>query len=114
MYAIRSYYGAVFDDVPLLQHHDALGQAVDLAGVVADHDRRRAERLVQGQNIVLQFRAHGRVERGERFVHQQQLRPVHKGAAEGNTLLLPAAEHARVAVPELKEPRHLQQDRGMA
>src|ERR1035441_679881 len=54
--------------------HDALRQVHRLEYRMRDEDHRAAQRLPQRQQIIVELEAGDLVERGKRFVHQQQLR----------------------------------------
>ena len=62
--------------------HDAAGEERRFVDRVGDEHHRAAGRLPQRQQIRLQPVAGELVERGERFVHQQQARPRHQGARD--------------------------------
>src|SRR5215216_504145 len=62
------------------QHDDAVGQVDRLVDVVGDEQDRHAVLLAHPQHEVLEVAARLRVDRGERLVHQQDLRLIGKRA----------------------------------
>ena len=77
-------------------HDDHLGCKTTNINLVVAHEERRNlpffEQVLQiDEDALLQIR----VERGERLIHQEQLRAGEHRAAEGNALCLTAAESCR-------------------
>ena len=61
-------------DAPGVKHHHAVGDFRDHAEIVGDQDHRQAGLPLQTAQQVEDLRLHGDVERGARFVGDQQLR----------------------------------------
>ncbi len=111
--------GAGLHDVPGVHHDDAVGQPQRFVDVVRDEHDRRAELAVDARDLVLQRRAHDRVDRGERLVHQQHARLRGERARDADALRLAAGELARLAVAvarglEPDQPQQLVDARGGA
>src|SRR5215211_4556851 len=89
------------------QHDDAVGQVDRLVDVVRDEQDRHPVLLAHPQHEVLEVAARLRVDRGERLVHQQDLRLIGKRAGDRHPLLHPARELPRVAVDEARQSDRL-------
>ena len=76
-------------------HHDAVGQHDRLLDVVGDHDQRRLRVGPQVEQVILQVDAGEGIERRERLVEQQHLRPRHQRARDRDALRLAAGQFAR-------------------
>jgi len=87
----------------VIESDHPVGQAVDLGRVVADHQCRGAESFVQGQDVVLEFAPHRRIQRREGLVEQQESGPAHQCPGQRHTLFLPAAERGGAAVGQLRQ-----------
>ncbi len=71
--------------------------------LVVRHDHERdAELLLQVHQLELRVLAQLLVERAERLVEQQQLRPLHQRARERDALALAAGQLVRLALGELR------------
>src|SRR5262249_35409311 len=79
---------SVLNDAAVAHQHQAITQERGLAEVMRDQDAGLTERLERGPNILLQLRAHDRIERPERLVEQQRFRVEHEGAHEADPLAL--------------------------
>ena len=80
---------------PLREQIDAVGQADRLFEIVGDEQHADALPLDQRGDVLDDAGAHDRVERGERLVHQQELRLHRQHLRERDALALAAAEMAR-------------------
>ena len=76
--------------------------------VVRDDDEGDAERLLDVDQLELRVLAQLLVERAERLVEQQQLRPLDQRARERHALPLAAGELVRLALGELAELHQLE------
>ena len=67
--------------------------------------------LPQGQELLLQFQPHHRIQRAEGLVEQQHGRIGRQGPRDADSLALPAGELPRIARPELarRHPDFLEQ-----
>ena len=66
--------------------------------VVRDHDEGDAQALLDVEQLELRVLAQLLVERGQRLVEQQQLRPLHQRARQRDALALAAGELVRLAL----------------
>ena len=82
----------------LAQDRDAVAELDRLVDVVRDEDHGLPHLLLQAQELVLKPRAHDRVDRAERLVHQHQRRVRGERAREADALALAAGELRRVAL----------------
>ena len=73
-----------------------------------DVDKRDAHALLDVLELVLHVLAEPQVERAERLVEQQHLRPVHERARNSNTLLLAAGKRRDAPVLEALEAHDLE------
>src|SRR6185437_2705421 len=71
-----------------VHHADELGDAERLVLIVGDEDERRAEILVDPQELLPESEADVAVECAEGFVQQQHLGPVHERPGDRDTLRL--------------------------
>ena len=85
-------------DLALVHHPDAGGEAHRLFLVVGDDDEGDAERLLDLHQLELGLLAQLLVERAERLVEQQELRPLGEGAGQRDALALAARELVRLAL----------------
>ena len=92
-----------------MHHDDLVGELQRLLLVVGDEQARHAELAVQLVEPAAQVLAHARVERAERLVEQQHLRPRRERACQRDALALPAGELVRVALAEVRELHELEQ-----
>ena len=79
-------------DDAVVHHGDLVGHRHRLELVVGDVDRGRADPVVQRAQLADHQLAELGVERAERLVHQEALRPAHDGAAERDALAVAAGE----------------------
>ena len=86
-----------------LHQHQCVGQAFHLGHVVGDVEHRDGKALMQpfqeGQDLVPALA----VERGERLVHQQQLRVGQQRAPDRHALALAAGQVARGPIEQRSE-----------
>ena len=94
------------DHAASLQQHHVVGQARHLVERVADVDDGQRQRLVQAVEIRQDRRLGGRIERGQRLVHEQEARAHRECACDRNALALAAGQ--RVDAP-LQQGRDAQQ-----
>src|SRR5215469_5718743 len=85
---------------PRGHYHDPLREIDRLEHRVGDEDDGLAQQLPERQQVVVEAKARDLVERGERLVHQQELRLGHQRARDRGAHLHPARELARVAPRE--------------
>ena len=88
-----------------VHHHDAVGHRQRLFLVVGDVDGGDAELALDRADLVAERDADLGVERRERLVEQQHLRPRGEGAGERHALLLAAGELEGVAGAEVGQAR---------
>ena len=109
---------AVGNDAPGLQHDDAVGKAQRFQHVVRDHHRGQAQLVVQAPVVLGQAVARQRVERGERLVHENDVRPGRQRARDADALALAARQLVREARAivgiEAHEAQQLVDARGLA
>ena len=86
----------------LVEDGDAVGHGHGLFLVVGDDDEGEAELLLQVHQFELGLLAQLLVERAERLVEQQHLRPLGDRAGERHALALAAGELVRLALGELR------------
>src|SRR5438105_2890828 len=91
----------------LVHHDDAVAHRHRLDLVVGDVDRRRAEPLLELEDLRARRHAQLGVEVRERLVHQERLGLAHDRAAERHALALPARELLRLTLQELVEVEDL-------
>ena len=95
---------------PLVHHGDAVGHGHRLLLIVRDDDEGHAEVVLDVHQLELGLLAQLLVERGERLVEEQHLRPLGERAGERHALALAARELVRVALRQrlqLHEAQHL-------
>ena len=83
---------ADLDDAAVVEDGDAVGHRQRLALVVGDEDEGDAELALQRLQLDLHLLAELEVERAERLVEQQHLRPVDQRAGERHALALAAGK----------------------
>ena len=101
---------------PAARHdHDGSGEPRYFVNRVADEDDGYADLVAQSLDVVDDLGLAGHVERGQRLVHEQQLRLGHERAAQRHALALAAREGAGPAVQERlqAEQRHDPLQRGI-
>ena len=86
-----------FDHAPKVHHHHALREVPDHAQVVADEQVGQSEALTQVEEQVQHLRLDRDVERGHRFVADQEGRLHRQSARNADARPLPAGELVRVA-----------------
>ena len=89
-------------------HGDAVGHGQRLLLVVGDEDEGDADLVLDGLELLLHPLAEPPVERGERLVEQQDLRPRHQRAGERHPLLLAAGQLADAPVAQAAEADQLE------
>ena len=97
-------------DHAAIHHRDLVGHRHRLELVVGDVDGGRADAVVQLAQLAHHEVAELRVERAERLVHQEDLRPAHDGAAERDALAVAAGKAGDRAVEDVvdaQKPRRL-------
>ena len=96
-------------DAPLAHDRDPLRHHHGFVLIMGHQNESRAEFALHADQFELRLLAQFAVERGERFVEQQQLRSSRQRAGERDALLLAAGELVRLACAvgfELDEPQH--------
>ena len=88
--------------------HDAIGHHERLALVVGDVDRRHPELALDASEFELHLLAQLAIERGKRFIQQQEIRLEHERAGDGDALLLPARELVDAPVAEAGKTHELE------
>ena len=78
------------------QDDDLIGEIDRFSNIVRYEDDRLALDLRERSNVVLEFRTRYRVERSERFVHEQNLRIDRQRARYRHPLLHPSGKLARI------------------
>ena len=91
-------------DPALVEHRQAVAHRQRLLLVVRDVDEGDPELLLDPLQLDLQLLAQLQVERAERLVEQQRLRPVDDRAGERDALALAAGELPRLAAAVALEP----------
>ncbi len=94
--------GAGLDDAPVLQDRDAIPEAQRLVQIMAHEQDRLFDARLQCKQLILQFAANQRIERGKRLVHQEDVRVRGKGARETDALLHTARQFADVPLGPLR------------
>ena len=94
-------------DEAVLHDDDARAHGHGLGLVMGNVDKGRLEALMQLGDLGAHLHAELGVQVGERFVHQEDLRITHDGAAEGDALTLAAGERLRLAVEQLLDGQDL-------
>ena len=84
--------GADLLDAAGVEDGDAVGERQRLLLVVRDEEEGDADVALDRLELDLHLLAQLEVERAERLVEQQHLRPVDQGAGQGDALALPARE----------------------
>ena len=93
-----------------IHHRDLVGHRHSLELVVRDVDGGGADAVVELAQLVNHQVAKLRVERAERLIHQEDLRPPHDGAAQRDALAVAAGKPGDRAVEDVvdpEEPRRL-------
>ena len=85
-------------DPPVPHHQDAVGERNRLVDVMRDEQDTGPVRGDELAHQRVHANASQRIERGERFVEQQQLRLLHQRASKGDALRLAAGQVARPVV----------------
>ena len=97
------------------RHHDDAARQIDrLEHRMGDEDHGLAHRSPQLQQIVVELEAGDLVERGERLVHQQQLRLRHQRARDRDPHLHAAGQFARIGIRRRPRARRAPAPRGCA
>ncbi len=99
---------ADLQDVAFAHHRDARSHRHRLFLVVGDHHAGHADFLDDVDELDLGFFAQLLVERAERLVEQQQLRPLGQAACERDALLLASRQLMGLALGELAELHELE------
>jgi hypothetical protein len=96
-------------DGAVVHDDDPVGHGERLLLVVRDQDRGDAKAALQRADLPAQVQAHARVERGKRFVEQEQRGRGRQRARERDALLLPARELRRVLAARPLQPDQREQ-----
>ena len=95
-------------DAAAVEDGQAVGQGQRLVLVVGHEDERDADVLLDRLELDLHLLAELQVEGAQRLVEQEQLRPVHERAREGDPLALAAGELARLSRLEARQAHELE------
>ena len=87
---------APFDDPPGIHDHDLVAQLGDDAEIVGDEQDGQAEVALQRSQQVEDLRLNGDVERGRRFIGDEQLRAADEGHGNHHPLAQAARELVRI------------------
>ena len=93
--AARCLGQRIFDDLgqhragTVSHQHDPVGEVDRFVDVVRDHEHSLAGLLADAADLVLQGPARQRIERGERFVHQHDLRFIDSARAMPTRCFMP-------------------------
>ncbi len=91
----------------LIEHHDVGSQPRDLGDRMADIDNRDFCLVAQPLDIGKDFGLARLVQRGERFVHQDQSRARRQRPADRDALLLAARQGGRPAIHQVSDAQQL-------
>ena len=93
-------------DAPAEHDRDAVGHGERLVLVVRDEHEGDADRLLQPAQLDLHLLAQLLVERRQRLVEQQHLRPHHQRPGQRHALALAARQLGRAALAETGQRHH--------
>ena len=88
----------------MVEHRDAVSHGKRFTLIVGHEHEGEAEALVQAAQLLLHVLAQLEIERAERLVEQQHLRPVDQRAGERHALPLAARQLRRTAIIHAFEP----------
>ena len=88
----------MFHDLALVHHHDAVGEHVDHGEVVRDEQACEADFGLQLLEQFQHLRLHRHIQRGGRFVGDEQARLQRQRACQGGALALAAGQLVRETV----------------
>ncbi len=91
------------------QHEDAVREDKGFLDIMRDEDHGLARFPPDPDDFLAHPPSRVGIERGERLVHQDDLRFDRKRPGDGDALALPAGEHRRILVHVLVQPDHRQQ-----
>ena len=94
--------------LPAVEHREPVAHRERLLLVVRHVDEREPDLLLDLLELDLHLLTELQVERAERLVEQQHLRPIHQRAGERHALPLPTGELGRLAAAEAAEADHLE------
>src|SRR5438309_473350 len=100
--------GAALHDPAALEDRHLVSELQGLVQIVADEQDRFPDALLQDEEFVLQLPADQGIERGERLIHEQDIRIGGQGACQSHALLHAAGELAAVALTPLREADQLE------
>ncbi len=103
---------AAGDDPAVVEQNQVVGQAGHFIRRMADVDDRNGQFAMQAFQVGEDFQLALEVERGQRFVHEQDLRCSEQGAGDGDTLAFAAGELLRPALQQVRDAEqfgHLRQ-----
>ncbi|KAH0438605.1 hypothetical protein KCU90_g3480, partial [Aureobasidium melanogenum] len=103
-------HGSRFDDAPFPHDHHPLAQLADQRQIVADHDQRHTGALVKFAQQPDDLRLDRYVERGRRFIGDDQFWTARKCPSDAHALALTARQLMRVARQhEGRQTHHVEQ-----
>jgi len=91
----------------LIEHHQRIGQVCHFFGRVCHIEHRHLQVPAQGLKPGQHFSFARAVERGQRFIQQQQVRLYGQSAGNGHALALAARQRGGVAGQQLANAQHL-------
>src|SRR5882757_2386203 len=98
------------DDAAQIHHRDTVGDVLDDLQVVADEEIGQVQPALQIEQEIEDLAAHRDIERGGRFVEDDDVRRDRDGAGDADALALAAAQLVRVALEmDDAEAHHLDQ-----
>ena len=86
---------AFFNDPPEIHDEHALAEMAHHVQVVADEKERQTQLRAQVRKQIEDLRLHGNIERGDRLVGNDEIRPARKRAGNSDALALAARELVR-------------------
>ena len=93
---------AVLKKARIVHHRDPVAEMEGLLHVVRDEHDGGSEAPLDRQQVLLRLGADDRIERAERFVHEQERRLGRERPRDADALLLAAREFMRILVGELR------------
>jgi hypothetical protein len=89
---VNFFRGADLAQPTFVEHRDTLANGHRFGLIVRHIDHRRTQSAVQREKLAAQLDAEFRVEAGQRFIEEEDLRAPNDGAPERNALALPFGE----------------------
>ena len=89
---------AVFHDLALVHHHDAVGKHVDHSKIMGDEQACETDFRLQSLEQLEHLRLHGHIQCGGRLIGDKQARLQRQSTRQGGTLALTTGQLMRIAV----------------